>query len=401
MSNTLLEECMRWFGPDDPVPLAYLRHAGATGVFSSIHSIPYGEEWPREAVRAHRESIEAAGLRWSVVESVPVHEEIKTGKGDLKGLFANYNASLCALADEGITTVIYNFMPVLDWVRTDMRHVLPDGTESLLYDPVKFAAFEIHALQRPGAADDFTPSQVKAADEWWKSLSESARDNFIRDIIDVFPGVKWGLGLDDIRERLAAFEGIGRKELTENLARFLDAVLPTAEARGIRLAIHPDDPPFSVLGLPRIVSTHPDIEAIMALADSPAHGLCFCSGSFSARRDNDLPALVRRFAPRIHAVHLRATHVENDGTFYEADHLDGGVDMPGLLAILLMEQDRRRAEGRPDWRLPLRPDHGHVMMHDLTHYQPLTPGYSPIGRMRGLAELRGVMHGLRHQGPES
>ena len=391
----LLEEALRWFGPADPVPLAYLRHAGARAVFSALHEIPYGETWPREAIRRHRETIEAAGLRWTAVESVPVHEDIKTGTGNLTGLFRNYTASLRHLAAEGITTVIYNFMPVLDWVRTDMRHVMPDGTESLLYNPVKFAAFEIHALQRPGAEADFTPEQTEAAGHWWRNLTDDARTAFINDIIDVFPGCKLGLNLDDIRAMLARYARIGRDELTINLARFLDAVAPTAAALGMRLAIHPDDPPFPVLGLPRIVSTADDVDAIFKLADDPANGLCFCSGSFGARRDNDLPAMARRFASRIHAVHLRATRLEDSGVFYEADHLDGDADMPAILRVLLEEQDRRRAAGRPDWQFPLRPDHGHTMMHDLSHYIPLTPGYSAIGRMRGLAELRGVMHGLR------
>jgi mannonate dehydratase len=392
--SLLLEECFRWFGPKDPVPLHYIRHAGASAVFSSLHHIPYGELWPRQEIRTHLEAIQAAGLRWTAVESVPVHEDIKTGTGDLKTLFSNYTHTLRNLAAEGITTVVYNFMPVLDWVRTDMRHVLPDGTECLLYDPVKFAAFEIHALQRPGAEADFTAEQIESAGRWWSGLAENARTDFINTVIDVFPGVKWGLTLDDIRAMLARYHGIGREELTANLSRFLEAVIPVAEECGVRMAIHPDDPPFSVLGLPRIVSTEADTAAILALADSTANGLCFCAGSFSARPDNDLAAMASRFAPRIHAVHLRATKREPSGVFYEADHLAGDVDMPALLTILLGEQDRRRAGGRADWRLPLRPDHGHVMMQDLDHYVPLTPGYSPIGRMRGLAELRGVMHGI-------
>lgn len=391
----LLEESFRWFGPADPVPLGYIRHAGATAVFTSLHQIPYGELWPREAIRERKEQLAAAGLRWTAVESVPVHEDIKTGAGDLAYLLNNYAASLRNLAAEGVTTVVYNFMPVLDWVRTDMRHVLPDGTECLLFDPVKFCAFELHALKRPGAETDFTPEQIEAAARWWAALDDRARDDFIKSIIDVFPGVKWGLTLDHIRERLAAYARIGRAELTANLARFLQHVVPVAAEVGVRLAIHPDDPPFPVLGLPRIVSTGDDVAALLALADHPANGLCFCSGSFGARPDNDLPAMARRFAPRIHAVHLRATKREPSGVFYEADHLDGDVDMPAVLRVLLDEQDRRRAEGRADWQLPLRPDHGHVMMQDLTHYIPLTPGYSAIGRMRGLAELRGVMHGLR------
>ena len=394
-SAPLLEECFRWFGPADPVPLSYIRHAGATAVFTSLHQIPYGEHWPREAIRERREQLAAAGLRWIAVESVPVHEDIKTGSGDLKTLLGNYTTSLRNLAAEGVTTVVYNFMPVLDWVRTDLRHVLPDGTECLLYDPVKFCAFELHALRRPGAEADFTPEQIAAAGRWWETLTDDARAAFIKSIIDVFPGVKWGLTLDDIRTRLAAYARIGRAELTANLGRFLNHVIPVAAEAGVRLAIHPDDPPFSVLGLPRIVSTADDVAALFALADDTANGLCFCSGSFGARPDNDLSAMARRFASRIHAVHLRATKRLPSGVFFEADHLDGDVDMPALLRILLDEQDRRRAAGRADWQLPLRPDHGHVMMQDLTNYVPLTPGYSAIGRMRGLAELRGVMHGLR------
>lgn len=392
----LLEESLRWFGPADPVPLAYLRHAGASAVFTSLHDIPYGEAWPRAAIRERKTQLAAAGLCWTAVESVPVHEDIKTGTGDLAYLFSNYGTTLRHLAAEGVTTVIYNFMPVLDWVRTEMRHVLPDGTECLLFDPVKFCAFELHALRRPGAEADFTPEQRYAAARWWTALADDARADFIRSIIDVFPGVKWGLTLDDIRARLAAYAHIDQAALHANLARFLHHVVPVAAEVGVRLAIHPDDPPFPVLGLPRIVSTATDIDTIFALADHEANGLCFCSGSLGARPDNDLPAMARRFAPRIHAVHLRATKREASGIFYEADHLDGDVDMPALLRILLDEQDRRRAAGRPDWQLPFRPDHGHVMMHELDHYVPLTPGYSIIGRMRGLAELRGVMHGLRH-----
>jgi mannonate dehydratase len=390
-----LEESFRWFGPGDPVPLSFIRQAGATAVFTSLHQIPYGEVWPREAIRQHKEALAAAGLRWTAVESVPVHEDIKTGTGDLKTLLDNYATTLRHLAAEDVRTVVYNFMPVLDWVRTEMRHVLPDGSECLYYDPVKFCAFEVHALRRPGAEADFSPEQREQAATWWNGLEESARTAFVNTIIDVFPGVKWGLTLDDIRGMLARYDRIGRAELTANLARFLQHVVPVAAEAGMRLAIHPDDPPFSILGLPRIVSTAADVETLFALADHEANGLCFCSGSLGVRPDNDLPGMARRFAPRIHAVHLRATKRLPSGAFFEADHLDGDVDMPAILRVLLDEQDRRRAVGRFDWRLPLRPDHGHVMMHDLDHYVPLTPGYSAIGRMRGLAELRGVMHGLR------
>lgn len=396
----LLEECFRWFGPSDPVPLAYIRHAGARAVFSSLHQIPYGECWTPEAIRERKSEIERVGLKWSVVESVPVHENIKTGSGDLKTLLDNYAQTLRYLAAEGITTVIYNFMPVLDWVRTDMRYILPDGTECLLFDPIKFAAFELYALQRPGAKEHWPLEQQEKAAAWWRSIDQVQRDAFIKAIIDVFPGVKWGLSLDNIREMLARYEKIDRAQLTANLARFLQHVVPVAAEVGVRLAIHPDDPPFSVLGLPRIVCTADDVKTVFDLADDRANGLCFCSGSFSARGDNDLPAMASGFADRIHAVHLRATKREPSGVFFEADHLDGDVNIPAVLRVLLNEQDRRKTAGRTDWQLPLRPDHGHVMMQDLTNYIPLTPGYSAIGRMRGLAELRGVMHGLRYSSAE-
>jgi len=392
----LLEEGFRWFGPGDPAPLAYIRQAGASAVFTALHQIPYGELWPREAIRERKEAVEAAGLRCTAVESVPVHEDIKTGRGDLKQLLDNYTATLRNLAAEGITLVVYNFMPVLDWVRTDMRFVLPDGSESLRFDPVRFAAFDIHALKRPGAEAGYTMEQRERAGAWWKSLDGPARDAFIQTIIDVFPGVRWALSLDDIRAMLARYEHMGDGGLSANLARFLQAVIPVAEEAGVRLAIHPDDPPFPVLGLPRIVSKAADVEAIFKMAGSPANGLCFCAGSFSARAGNDLPAMARQFAPRIHAVHLRSTQRLPDGAFYEADHLAGSVDMPAVVRALLDEQDRRRAEGRTDWRIPFRPDHGHTMMDDLLKPPGITPGYSCIGRMRGLAELRGLMLGLRY-----
>ncbi|MBW8781373.1 MAG: mannonate dehydratase [Verrucomicrobia bacterium] len=391
-----MEESFRWYGPNDPVPLAYIRQAGAGAVFTSLHQIPYGELWPREAIRERKALVEAAGLRWTAVESVPVHEAIKTGSGDLTRLFFNYRETLRNLAAEGVTTVVYNFMPVLDWIRTDMRHVLPDGSECLLFDPVKFCAFELHALKRRGAEADYTADQIARAASWWGGLGDDARAAFVRSIIDVFPGVKWGLQLDDIRAMLARYAHFRDGDLENNLARFHEEVVPVAESVGVRLAIHPDDPPFPVLGLPRIVSTESQVAALLRRVDSPANGLCFCTGSFSARPSNDLPAMARRFAPRIHAVHLRSTQRLPDGSFFEADHLAGSVDMPAVARVLLDEQDRRRAEGRADWLLPFRPDHGHTMMDDLEKTVEITPGYSCIGRMRGLAELRGLMLGLRH-----
>lgn len=392
----LMEESFRWFGPNDSVPLSFIRQTGATAVFTSLHQIPYGELWSREAIRERKQMIEAAGLRWTAVESVPVHEDIRTGKGDLKRLFANYAETLRNLAAEGITTVVYNFMPVLDWIRTEVNYVLPDGSECLRYDPARFSAFEIHALKRPGAEADYTGEQLECGRAWWSSLDEPARDAFIQSIIDVFPGCKLGLTLEDIRAMLAKYEALTPEGLAEHLARFHEAVIPAAEESGVRLAIHPDDPPFPVLGLPRIVSTAADLRRMLQRVNSPANGLCFCTGSFSARESNDLPAMAEEFAPRIHAVHLRSTQRLPDGSFFEADHLGGSVDMPAVIRVLLDEQDRRYAEGRADWQLPFRPDHGHTMMDDLAKPPTANPGYSCIGRMRGLAEIRGVMHGLRY-----
>ena len=391
-----LAEGMRWFGPEDPVPLAHLRQAGARHIFTALHQIPYGDAWPREAIRERQRLIAEAGLTWSAVESVPVHEDIKTGRGDLRLRLANYATTLRHLAEADIRVVIYNFMPVLDWVRTDVRWKLPDGAEAMHFDPVRLAAFELFALQRPGAAADYSAEQRERAAAWWHTLDAPARETFIQTIIDVFPGVKWGLTLDDIRAMLARHAHLDADALRKNLARFLEAVVPVAEAVGVRLAIHPDDPPFPVLGLPRVVSTAADVAAIFRMAESPANGLCFCTGSFSVRADNDLPGMVAQFGPRIHAVHLRSTQRQPDGSFFEAAHLGGSVDMPAVVRALLDEQDRRQAAGRGDWQLLFRPDHGHTMMDDLGKPAVLTPGYSAIGRMRGLAELRGLMAGLRH-----
>ncbi len=392
----LPEESFRWFGPSDPVPLQYIRQTGATAVFTSLHHIPYGELWPRQEIRVRKQLIENTGLRWNAVESVPVHEDIRTGRGDLKSLFENYAQTLRHLAAEQITTVIYNFMPVLDWIRTDVKHVLPDGSECLLYDPAKFSAFEIQALQRHGAEADYTADQIERGKTWWYQLDQSGQKAFVQAIIDVFPGVKLGLGLDDIRAMLAKYSHMKPGDLEDNLARFHEYVVPVAEEVGVRLAIHPDDPPFPVLGLPRIVSTASQVEALLNRVDSPANGLCFCTGSFSANSSNDLPAMFRQFAHRINAVHLRSTQRLSDGLFFEADHLGGSVDMPAIARAILDEQDRRRAENRSDWRLAFRPDHGHAMMDDLSKPPAPNPGYTCIGRMRGLAELRGVFHGLRY-----
>ncbi len=392
--NNLMHEAMRWFGPGDSVTLAAIRQTGATAVFTSLHEIPYGEAWPAELIASRRDGIAAAGLTWSVVESVPVSEAIKTRTGDFERHLENYRLTLQRLGAAGIDVVVYNFMPVLDWVRTDLRHRLPDGTEALLYDPAKFAAFDLFALARPGAEAGHAPAVRAAAKIYWDALAATGRDALVQQTLDLFPGVRLGLSLDGLRTMLARYAAIDAARLRENLRLFLAAVTPTAEAEGVRLAIHPDDPPFPVLGLPRIVSTEADLRAVLDLVDTPANGLCYCTGSLGARLDNDLPGIVRRLGPRIHAVHLRSVQHTTDGVFYEANHLEGSMDMPAVVHALLSEQASRRTSARADWQLTLRPDHGHTMLDDLAKPPPACPGYSLIGRLRGLAELRGLQLGL-------
>lgn len=389
-----MAEGMRWFGPGDSVTLAEIRQTGATEVFSSLHDVPYGEAWSTEAIVARRDEIARAGLRWSVVESVPVSEAIKTRTGDCERHLENYRLTLQRLGAAGVTVVIYNFMPGMDWVRTDLHHRLADGAEALLYDPVKIAAFDLLALQRPGAERDWSAAEQAAARQYWAAQPESARQAFIAQTLDLFPGVRLGLTLDGLRARLAAFAQIDAARLKEHLKLFLAAVVPAAEAAGVRLAVHPDDPPFPVFGLPRVVSTETDLAEIVRMVPSPANGLCYCTGSLGARRDNDLPGIVRRLGERINAVHLRSVQHEPGGVFYEANHLEGSMDMPAVVRALLELQAARRRQGWADWQLTLRPDHGHMMLDDFKRPAPACPGYSLIGRLRGLAELRGVQVGL-------
>jgi mannonate dehydratase len=390
----LLEEAMRWFGPGDSVSLAEIRQTGATDVFSSLHEIPYGEAWPQEAIARRRDEIAAHGLRWTVVESVPVHESIKTRTGDFARHIAHYQTTLRRLGAAGIRTVVYNFMPVLDWVRTDLHHRLPDGAEALLYDPVKFAAFDRFALGRPAAEKDFTPAQLIAAKEYWEQIGAAGREQLTRQTLDLFPGVRLNLSLDGLRAMLARYADIDATRLREHLRLFLAEIVPVATEAGVMLAIHPDDPPFPVLGLPRIVSTGQDLAAILAMVDQPANGLCYCSGSLGARRDNDLAGIARQFAPRIHAAHLRSVVHEANGVFFEGAHLAGSADMYAIVRALLEEQVRRRARGETDGRIAFRPDHGHKILDDFRRPEPACPGYPLIGRLRGLAELRGLQHGI-------
>ncbi len=390
--NMFLEPTFRWYGPKDPVPLNFIRQTGATGIVTSLHEIPYGEIWTDEAILARKKIVEDAGMTWSVVESLPVHEDIKTGAATTKQLLENYKISLRNLARAGIHVITYNFMPVLDWIRTDLHHRLPDGSTTLYFDQVQFAAFELFILRRKGAEKDYSGETIRKAEDFYKSLSEQERDSLCRSIIDNFPGFK-GVTLDDIRSMLARYEGFTRERLEENLHTFLSAVAPVAEEEGSILVIHPDDPPRSILGLPRIFSTIDDIRNLLKMVDSPANGVCFCSGSFSAREENNVVEMFKACADRVGFMHLRSTQVEN-GNFYEANHLEGRVDMYELVKAACEEQIRRKNAGRKDWRLPIRPDHGHDIMDDLLKPPCPNPGYNALGRMRGLAELRGLEMGI-------
>jgi mannonate dehydratase len=390
----LMEESMRWFGPADTVSLAEIRQTGATGIFCSLHEIPYGDEWPQASIEQRRDLIASTGLHWTAVESVPVHESIKTRTGDFARHIANYQATLRRLGAAGIHTVVYNFMPVLDWVRTDLHYRLPDGAEALLYDPVKFAAFDLFALARKGAETDFTPAQQLAARKFWDGLDDSGREQFTQQTLNLFPGVKLNVSLDGLRAMLARYAAIDAQQLKEHLRLFLTAIVPVATAAGVKLAIHPDDPPFPVLGLPRIVSTEQDIADIMGMVDEAANGLCYCTGSLGARLDNDLPGIAERFASRIHAAHLRNVVHGSNGIFFEGAHLAGSADMYAVVRVLLKEQQRRRAQKRTDWQIAFRPDHGHKILDDFRRPEPTCPGYPLIGRMRGLAELRGLQYGI-------
>ncbi len=386
-----MKQSMRWYGQKDPVSLADIRQAGATDIVSALHHIPNGEVWTLEEINKRKTIIEEAGLTWSVVESVPVHENIKTRSGNFESYIANYKTTLQNLSKAGIHIVCYNFMPILDWTRTDLEHTLPNGAKALRFEKNAVIAFDLFILQRPDAEIAYSDIEKKNAKAYFDAASNETKQKIQDNILKGLPGSEEGYSLEQFQAALDTYSGIGRKELAYNLKLFLDDILPIAEKNKVYLAIHPDDPPFDIFGLPRVVSSAKDMQRMLEDNDNPYNGFTFCTGSYGVLASNDLPAMVKKFGDHIHFFHLRATRRDADGNFYEADHLEGDVPMEAVIAEILKLQSLRKIS------IPMRPDHGHQILDDI-HKPIINPGYTAIGRLKGLAEIRGVEAGLIYAG---
>ncbi|NGO65329.1 mannonate dehydratase [Rhizobium daejeonense] len=398
-----MRQTWRWFGPKDLVSIDDMLQAGVEGVVSALHHVRTGDVWSKDDIACRQAEISRmkdgapSGLKWEVVESLPVSEDIKKQKGDWKAHIANYKQSLANLRAAGIEVVCYNFMPVLDWTRTDLAYRLPNGATCMRFDLIDFAAFDIHILARAGAAEDFPADIVTAAASRFAKMSDKDRDDLARNVVFGLPGAAENFTLEDVRQHLAEYARISRETLRAHLVDFLSEVAPVAQELGLRLCCHPDDPPFPLLGLPRVMSTEADYQYILDAVNLPANGVTLCAGSLGARPDNDLPGMMARLGDRVHFLHLRNVRRESVdvmGSFYEAEHLGGGTDMVALIAAILREERKRRAAGRSDLSIPMRPDHGQDILDDLT--RKAQPGYPSIGRLKGLAELRGVITALEH-----
>lgn len=390
-----MEQTWRWFGPADPIPLSHIGQAGATGIVTALHHVPAGVPWSDTEVATRKREIEAAGLRWSVAESIPMPESIKLRTADCAQAIDTWKESLRACARAGVQTVCYNFMPVVDWTRTDLMWQLPSTGHALRFDMTDFAAYDLFILRRPDAAQSFTPAIAAAAERRYATMSDEDRARLERTIIAGLPGADFSYDRTALRKLIDAYENTDATDLAANLAHFLAEVAPVAQAEGVRLGIHPDDPPIPLFGLPRVVSTATDLRRILTSVPIDASGLTFCVGSLGSRADNPLVDMATEFAPRIHFAHLRDVAREADGSFFEADHLDGSNDMLGVIDTLLREERRRAACGHAQAAIPLRPDHGHLLGDD--GVKRSNPGYSYIGRLKGLAEIRGVMRALDRQ----